>query len=249
MIFALFLLVLFTGMIAFMQFGPGQNGMGDAKPQAQLFAENMAVWHQAAMLEVRDAAAGTAAPINCDVNSNYCAVAINDRLINMNSGALVPTGALAENWAEYRSIVPMGLPSGWQSFLIRNANATAPGVPVSDPPGNENYVLTVFRGYGGGTDANAVGKDRGNNSDASMSAGLASTVEERAGLGTLICNPSPNALCVFQRTASQDTALRFHVQIFLNDSTTRPYFNNTADPNAVLTALKGRPAMMTRVQN
>lgn len=246
MIFALFIILLFAGMVAFMQFGPAET---NAQPRAKLYAENMLVWHQAAILEAQEEmSAGTilscAAPVLC------MAVDLNPKI--WNNATRVTINKFNELWPEYQPMIPIstvpGPASGWQSYLIRNINSQD-GTTGTTADHNEAYVITVFRGFGNRTaPINNVGSEKGSIDESNFVRNLATSVTDRTGIGTLACNsttPPPNGSCQFFRTASQtvpdspaatqsDEGRRFPLNVF-------SVFARTI--------FDGRPAIMTRVND
>jgi hypothetical protein len=230
MIFALFIIFVFTGLLAFTQFG-GQINV--ATPKAQLLAENMAVWHQAAMLEIQENGASIA-PTSC-VFSSGCSIDLNNQLWS----GTVATGLLAQYWPGYRPSVPISVTSGWQSYYLRNID----GINPVTANGGRSYVLTVFRGYGAHNNSLVAGSEKGTLDAENFTQGLSKTITERAGMGTLRCAGNE---CVFTRQANsqswgtttlvQDQPLRFRSEVFTNSGLPVPVVN-------------GQSAMMTEVRS
>jgi len=242
MIFALFIIFVFAGIIGFAMFGSQPN---TAVPTAQVYAANMSTWHQAAMLQVNADVNSPTAPLPPCPATTVCYSQINDEI--WNRGAVPPSEfvnhALYNNWREYQPVVPISPTFGWQSFLIRNISATAQGSGPGNLIGTEAYVLTIFRGFNASTVALPIGSGKGGDSNDNVSLGLANTITERAGLGLLSCSGAGlTGKCQFTRFAPADTAgtdvgLQFPTSTF-----NAPYF--ASEP---VNILNGRPAMMTRV--
>jgi len=254
MIFALFIIMVFAGIMAFGMFGSVPNS---AVPKAQIYAQNMAVFHQAAMLQVNvDAALATPPWPSCSGSSSCDAYPLNNRLLVTTSSSyhIDINGQLYKNWPEYSFVVPETASTGWQSFLIREINGkTGAAPPPADPTATESYVLTIFRGFGSDSClANtSQAQSLGNNGADSFSLGLAKTVTERAGLGMLNCSGNgANGLCTFNRYAADangnEKPLKFPTQPLGNvrDGSNTKYFST---PGKTATIINGCAAMMTRV--
>lgn len=262
MIFALLIILVFAGILAYAQFGVPFN---TATAKAQVLAENMAVWHQAAMLQVEwDANHTPPVPppvITCPANTG-CTYPLNNILLG------VPlNNQLTINWPEYVSMVPEGSQSGWQSFFFGNVNGqtgdSGTGASCASIPNEtctESYVLTVFRGYGGGnvcvsTPVNPCppGTEQGATDPSNFAQGLADTVTERVGLGTLTCGlPGHVTYCQFNRITSannplaamtSDKPLTFDAAL-LNAGAAAYFTTGAAQTNF---GVNGRTAIMTRV--
>jgi len=276
MIFIVLLVIVFGMVVSTMQFGsmPDGGSVTAATPRAQVYAVNMETWHQAAMLAAQSAAF---TPVNCvPANPLPCADALNPVFWNSTTGVAINEQALAQNWPEYVPVVAEGDPTkinsgGWQSFLIKNIDGTcADPANVNCPAngaGTENYVLTVFRGYGyGGNYTNSnISSNTGSMNNAQIATALAKTVQDRMGVGNLQCTPTANGVpgfCSFTRAAAytppgggakSDLPLQFPLSVFTSGATplqgsalpaagTQP-LNQVFDPPNN----SGLPAIMTRV--
>lgn len=242
MIFALFIILVFAGIMMYVQFGTLPNV---ATPKAQVLAENMAIFHQAAMLEVDK----NAATLTCaGGTTTNCAVPLNNQIWAVNRPR--PLSQFDRNWPEYRSMVRITNSSGWQSFLLRGIN----GLNATVINGTENYVLTVFRGYGGGNATLAAGSEKGKTDESNLTLGMSTAITERSGLGILNCDTTA-LTCKFIRYAGEtnpngsngtEQPLSFNPSLF-TDSLNQPYFSSSA--TTVSQILNGKFAMMTRVGN
>ena len=242
MIFALFIALVVTGLIIFSQFGSQPNV---ATPKAQVYAANMAVWHQAAMLEMNDSS--FISPGTCSPGTS-CPWPLNISLLDKTTNK--PINLLSSNWPEYTPMVAESPTSGWQSFLLQNINGLTGNI------GSDNYMLTVFRGFGGGSVA-GVETSLGNQDASNFSNGLANTVTERSGLGILNCDTSgvANPKCTFSRyssatdpgTGNTDKPLVFDSSLLaaasVKDLNNNPYFPSGSPARD----LNGKMAIMTRV--
>jgi hypothetical protein len=239
MIFVLLILFIFGGLLVYANYG----GMRpNAALPAQLLADNMATWHQAAMLQVENATPGTFP--NCTSAVDMCAKDLNDFIWDRPSQT--PIGPLAAQWPGYRSMVRAGLYTGWQSFYLWNINAHTPGVV-----GGEYYVLTIFRGFGGDADDSTVDPQSDETKAQAFVRELSQSITERVGLGMITCDGTP-VVCTFSRLASQvnpgdtsmtsDVPLRFQADLFY-DGATAPFVL----AGRATEMLDGKPAMMTRV--
>jgi len=252
MIFALLIIMVFAGIMAFGMFGSQPN---PAVPKAQVYAQNMAVFHQAAMLQVNADLPAPPWP-SCSGSSSCDAYPLNNRLLITTSSPyhIDISRQLYKNWPEYSFVVPETASTGWQSFLIREINGiTGATPPPADPTATESYVLTIFRGFGSGSCiANiSMAQGLGGNGADSFSLGLAKTVTERAGLGLLNCTGSgATGLCTFNRYAADangnEKPLKFSTQPLMNvkDGSNTKYFS---PPGQTATLINGCVAMMTRV--
>jgi len=251
MIFAFLIIVVFAGIMAFGMFGSQPN---PAVPKAQIYAQNMAVFHQAAMLQVNADLPVPPWP-SCSGSPSCDAYPLNNRLLITTSSPYIidTTHQLYKNWPEYLPMVPETVSTGWQSFLIRQINGiTGAAPPPADPTATESYVLTIFRGFGGGCLANKnMAQSFGNNGADSFGLGLAKTMTERAGLGILNCSANgANGLCTFNRYAADtngnEKPLKFSTKPLGNvkDNSNVHYFSS---PGQAATVINGCVAMMTRV--
>ncbi len=237
MIFALFIIFVFAGILSFAMFGSQPNV---ATPAGQVYAANMTVFHQAAMLQwSADFTANPATSYtNCLPNST-CTYFMNQQIY---PGA--PAGQLAANWPEYNSLVPEGSSSGWQSFLVRNID----GISLNN--GSRDYILTIFRGFGAATSTTTTGSGAGGISADNVSLGLANTVTERSGLGLLNCTGGAAGSCQFTRFAADSTGadkpLQFNVGIFIGAAPNYAFSAADLAANST-TGLNGKVAMMTQV--
>ncbi len=258
MIFALFIIVIFVGIMTFAQFGQQES---NESPRAQVYAQNMVLWHQAAQLEARRLP--PAVP-NCPgVPPALCpAVFLNATMWNSaGAGQSIPGSRLRQNWLEYRPMVVMSNTSGWQSFYIRNVNGYTGAASGVGSNNNEAYVLTIFRGFGGGnaTTASGIGMEKGSTDENNFIKTLARTVTERSGIGRLKCDTVLN-VCEFLRlsvevapSAAQrmDDSIKFSTTVFplMTGVPSTVVFPPDGIAFRAAQTLNGRPAILTRIEN
>ncbi|HCM83394.1 MAG TPA: hypothetical protein PKW15_04275 [Alphaproteobacteria bacterium] len=251
MIFAIFILLIFASMVAFVQFGQPENS---ASPRAQLYAQNMSIWHQAAMLEIKNTAALPPAIVNCPGSGNCPAVFMNSRL--WQAGSKKVNGALYNQWREYQPMVPISATAGWQSYYIRQVNGDDGNLITGN---NDAYILTVFRGFGGGSRVLSVGSEKGALDESAFIKSLTSAVTDRSGIGMLSCN-AVTRICEFKREAFQvnpgatgitkDDSRKFSTRTFmLMGGVAATYFPPGGTDVDAANSLHGRPAILTRVEN
>lgn len=250
MIFALFIIMMFLGMLAFVQFGMQTNV---ESPRAQLYAQNMSVWHQAAMLELQQSPPPMAPCIS--PSPTLCpAVPVNSFWTGGGTQAPRAGRAMALAWPEYKSMVISSNTSGWQSFFLRNIQLDGTSAQGT------SYMLTIFRGFGGRNEdtGHRAGTDKGSVDETNMVKNLARNVTERVGIGALTCTDTQ---CSFERYSSEivpdlpgitrDTRVIIGTDIFTDMPTAADWFPATGtagagSPQAVREALQGRPAILTR---
>lgn len=242
MIFALFIILVFAGIMAFVQFSAPPSGeLG----RANMLAQNMMIWHQAAMLQARDPVAAQRPP-NC-LNSPpaRCAAQVMTPYM-WASGAPIAGRFLDTNWNGYLSIVPIGNQTGWQSYLLRNINGQTGSATANN---NEAYMLTVFRGFGGGGQRNATVDQKGTVDENNLIDRMSESITERSGIGRLSCTALQ---CRFNRVVVQngtgDNNILFNTDAFLNMTGIGVYFTG-GTPADVGRTLNGLPAIITRVEN
>jgi hypothetical protein len=281
MIFIVLLVIVFGMVLSTMQFGsmPDGGSVTAATPRAQVYAVNMETWHQAAMLALSldatainndpncNAAGATACDLNKYMRDPTTFAFYTNQQPNPNPPPAGIVSPLIQNWPEYVPVVAEGDPTkinsgGWQSFLIKNINGVCANPPCP-ATGTENYVLTVFRGYGyGGNYTNSnISSNTGNMSNAQIATALAKTVQDRMGVGNLQCSAN-TGICNFTRAAAytppgvnavstSDLPLQFPLSVFTSGGTP---LQGSALPAAgtqpldqVFGANGGLPAIMTRV--
>ena len=266
----LILLVIVVGMvISTMQFGTGPDGASitTAASRAELYAKNMITWHQGAIMMVSSdnpvwkANRNTLVIGQCTTPNVACAVDLN--ATNIIWPDVGHTGPIGNIQPEYQPVVNEGNTTltnsgGWQSFYIQGINGTNTSIDCTIAANTaqcqENYVLTVFRGYGyGGTyTSNNIGNNVGSSNNASLATALSKAIQDRVGVGNLVCSGGNTGNCTFTRAvayssqatgATQDLPLQFPIKPFTSlQGTSLPSSPPTLDQ-----VLNGLPAIMTRV--
>lgn len=247
MIFALFLIFAFMGVLAFIQFSAPPSG---ELSRANMLAQNMMIWHQAAMLQAR-ATNVAERPTNCPNVPTPCAAQVMTQHMWLNNQPF-PNRFLATNWPGYLSIVPIGNQTGWQSYLLRSINGQTGSTNTNN---NEAYMVTVFRGFGGGNRRNTAVDQKGTVDENNFIDRMSESITERSGIGRLSCTILQ---CRFNRVVIQnnpttglpqeDRPILFDTAAFLNTPNLALYFTG-GTPADVGRTLNGLPAIITRVEN
>lgn len=227
MVFILLLVFVFGMVLAGSHFGSAPDGgiVTNANSRAMAYAQNMATWHQAALLAAKLDVVKNDSKCPSTNTSTRCAIILNDVFwdyVNRKPKNDPLVGVLKQFWPDYQPMVSMASPEylnwgGWQSYLVRNTNLTG-NVAGRD----QAFVMTVFRGFGGlcKNDGSGGGglptqnnlcktetlsSERGGVDNFQLATALAKVVDDRLGVGTLKCTGSgggPYGNCRIYRTAA-----------------------------------------------
>ncbi len=268
MFLAVIALMLLAGFVAFWQYTT-PLGNGSLTAPAETYAQNMLIWHQAAMLQV----AQHNAKYRCDPagpmpSMTPCVIDINDQIYGgggpltsysgtptpLQSGD-TPLPALATNWPSYQPLFKQDRNNGWHSFLIRNYDLVSGTTPTT-----QSWIITYYLAPSATATVKAVSGSAGALSPDKLVDGLVKTTDERSGVGLLQCvnTTVPCPQVQFVPRASQltdpnnpnsmrsDNAINLPADSALNAV---PYW--WPGPRVIDYApdLTGAAAILTRVQN
>ncbi len=175
-------LMIFAALVGVWGFNaPNANG---ANIQSEAYANNMVIWHQAAMLQVaNDATVPNNLP--CTQNSStYCTQPINDRIYDATKPSPAK-GAMATYWPDYQSLLPQtaGSLRGWQSWITKASDS------------NDFYLITFLPPQKPLQAGNFTAVGSISQVDINLPADVRAILQDQTGVGRLKCADVTGSTC------------------------------------------------------